>query len=618
MVDPLFIFIDLEAAHGNNYFGDIIELAAQVDPRVIENETFSSLINTKQNLSYFALQISKISREDLRGKQYFGEVFKEFVDWVSKVVSKCDKIKKKKFAPVLVAHGGFDNDFMMLQSNIDRHEMDLDILNQFRFADTYMLAKRLKCKDIGNLWKCQLSIEMMYKHFFPDEVFKGQHRALADVKFMIRIFLGSPIAQYFDDIPIAVFDERKEEYIRKNTSKVEKGLLDENLPKGMAKVTHNMTLNRLLRNGLTYSRLISFFESAECTFDFYDKLKDMGIERKASKSLAAHLLSLGYCCRGAIEKEQRNKAGDDEDDKKIQRTDSGYESVHLNDEQWLDRFYTMFVEEFWYGPEQYEYQYGSITTKEMEEIDIAIDDLFNELFGDDMIDTVGPDGSQVDDSDVHVKQSSESPVTFIGQVQENNLMLNEDEISNLGLKFGDIKFASSDAVDELRNESFIKAIENGQDRLQFGDIGDMASQLDEGVDMNNLVDQAMDIELSKGVTTNNSGDSVEDWDSEVHNVREFHLGGPVKNIPIGISMNDFSGREFEERVPLLKHFNTFDMESRPEDGLPTMSRREKNKQRRKNRQHRKEQEKLAVDPHSGSGHGRTYGRTDKGEIIILV
>lgn len=31
----------------------------------------------------------------------------------------------------------------------------------------------------------------------------------------------------------------------------------------------------------------------------------MGIERKASKSIAAHLLTMGICCRGAIEKEQR-------------------------------------------------------------------------------------------------------------------------------------------------------------------------------------------------------------------------------------------------------------------------------------------------------------------------
>ena len=86
------------------------------------------------------------------------------------------------------------------------------------------------------------------------------------------------------------------------------------LPKGMAKVTHNMTLTRLLRNGLTYSRLISFFESAHNTLDFYDKLKDIGIERKASKSLASHLLTMGYLCRGAIENEQRLEIGETKED----------------------------------------------------------------------------------------------------------------------------------------------------------------------------------------------------------------------------------------------------------------------------------------------------------------
>ena len=290
--------------------------------------------------------------------------------------------------------------------------------------------------------------------------------------------------------------------------------------------------------------------------------------------------------------------------------------MDLNDEQWLDRFYAMFVEEFWYGPEEYEYQFGSITIKEMEEIDSAIDDLFNELFGED----VGTENQDSENSGVFHEEDAQPkpPVTFIGQFQENNLMLDEDEITQLGLKFGDIKFAT-ETVSDLRNASFMKAIENGQNGLQFGDIG-LVAQLDEGVDMRELGDQSMNIEMPKEEirATENSVDSVEDWDSEVHDVPEFHLGGPVKNIPIGISMNDFSGREFEERVPLLKHFDTFDIESRPDDGLPSMTRRQKNKQKWKNRKQRKEQEKLAIDPHSGSGHGRTYGRTDKGEIIILV
>ena len=53
MEEPLYIFFDLEAAHSDRFFGDIIEIAAQVDPRMLENEVFSSLVNTKQNLAWF-------------------------------------------------------------------------------------------------------------------------------------------------------------------------------------------------------------------------------------------------------------------------------------------------------------------------------------------------------------------------------------------------------------------------------------------------------------------------------------------------------------------------------------------------------------------------------------
>ena len=48
----LLIFMDTEASHGNVYFGDIIELAAVVDPRVIKKR-FHSLINTDQYLVPF-------------------------------------------------------------------------------------------------------------------------------------------------------------------------------------------------------------------------------------------------------------------------------------------------------------------------------------------------------------------------------------------------------------------------------------------------------------------------------------------------------------------------------------------------------------------------------------
>ena len=52
-MEPLYIFMDLEASHGNLYFGDIIEIAAQVDPRIMKDEIFESLVNTSQNLTHF-------------------------------------------------------------------------------------------------------------------------------------------------------------------------------------------------------------------------------------------------------------------------------------------------------------------------------------------------------------------------------------------------------------------------------------------------------------------------------------------------------------------------------------------------------------------------------------
>lgn len=49
---PLVIFYDSEAANGNVYRGDIIEIAAKCHPDVVKG-SFQSLINTKQSLCAF-------------------------------------------------------------------------------------------------------------------------------------------------------------------------------------------------------------------------------------------------------------------------------------------------------------------------------------------------------------------------------------------------------------------------------------------------------------------------------------------------------------------------------------------------------------------------------------
>lgn len=215
--------------------------------------------------------------------------------------------------------------------------------------------------------------------------------------------------------------------------------------------------------------------------------------------------------------------------------DSGYNSIDFNDREWLDHFYNMFVDEFYYAPENYEYQFGSFTIEEIEEMDVIIDELFEELFGE-----------EIEELDVSV----------------NELALPIDELT---------------------------------------------------LNENNSI---MDIEvISKFEKDVKEGDLEEDWEAETDAV-EFHLKSPVKNIPIGMTINDVSGREFEQRVPLLRHFDAFDMSAVPKAGLPQMTRRQKNHQKWKSEKKRKEQESLNLDPNTGGC--KTYGKTDQGEIIILV
>lgn len=46
---------------------------------------------------------------------------------------------------MLVAHGGFNNDFMMIQSNLERNDMDVGMLSKHNvhFSDTYVLAQKV-------------------------------------------------------------------------------------------------------------------------------------------------------------------------------------------------------------------------------------------------------------------------------------------------------------------------------------------------------------------------------------------------------------------------------------------------------------------------------------------
>lgn len=69
-VQPLVIFYDSEAANGNVYRGDIIEIAAKCHPDVVKG-SFQSLINTKQPLCAFGkfFVASEFERKNVHRQQ---------------------------------------------------------------------------------------------------------------------------------------------------------------------------------------------------------------------------------------------------------------------------------------------------------------------------------------------------------------------------------------------------------------------------------------------------------------------------------------------------------------------------------------------------------------------
>ncbi|XP_065652195.1 uncharacterized protein LOC100215604 isoform X2 [Hydra vulgaris] len=363
-MEALFVFFDLEASHADKYFGDIIEIGAQVDPRLLKKKVFQSLIKTDQKLCYFALNKCSIKESDLVNQRSFPEVFTEFLDWVKSMIKEATSIHKKHFYPVLVAHGGFENDFMMIQGNMHRFGMNIKLLSDMCFADTYYFAKKLRENGLKILQGCQLSIKELLKKIFPYQKFHGLHRALADVKFMIKIFLESPLKVQFNEIEIATFNKTQLDFTSRVNSKENCRTLEATMPVGLAKVTYTMTLKRLLRNGLTHERLIEVFQNSVSFQDFYDQMKIIGIERKASKSLAARLSSMGYVCNG-------------EDKSTLDANSSGYKLVvNSGRKNTADFFYNMFSDEFFFAPDEYEFEFGDFAKDEIQ----SIDDYFENLF----------------------------------------------------------------------------------------------------------------------------------------------------------------------------------------------------------------------------------------------
>ena len=80
----------------------------------------------------------------------FHHVFEEFLQWIYgiiRIVDKAYELQDVKYYPVLVAHNGFNFDFLILLSELHRQNIPFNRLGSINlhFADTFMTEKKAKC-----------------------------------------------------------------------------------------------------------------------------------------------------------------------------------------------------------------------------------------------------------------------------------------------------------------------------------------------------------------------------------------------------------------------------------------------------------------------------------------
>ncbi|XP_068706237.1 uncharacterized protein [Montipora foliosa] len=298
-VHPLVIFYDSEAAYGNVFSGDIIEIAAKCHPDVVKG-SFQSLINTKQPLCAFATKECSISENDLRNKPYFKDVLKKFLSWIDNMVKQAKKRHGKPYVPVLCAHHGYQFDFLILLSNMERSGLHHSILTQhnIHFADSLLFCFELKSQGENLLSNTRLSLDGLFKRFFPRRIIEERHRAMGDVKAMVDIFVYTPLKELLHCMKYSSTKERLDYYLSQAGFKQQQAILEENFCH-LDACSRNMSVKKLLKEGITYNSLISIFEECCSFMDFYETMKTYGIERKVAKVIALHFSGKGLENQGA-------------------------------------------------------------------------------------------------------------------------------------------------------------------------------------------------------------------------------------------------------------------------------------------------------------------------------
>ena len=124
---PLLFFYDCESTGGSTYDDHIIKVSAKViaapDSADIPQLEYSSLIHSSRTIVKAVQSKCGISARMLVTEPPFRHVFEEFLQLIYgiiRIVDKAYELQDVKYYPVLVAHNGFNSDFLILLSELHR------------------------------------------------------------------------------------------------------------------------------------------------------------------------------------------------------------------------------------------------------------------------------------------------------------------------------------------------------------------------------------------------------------------------------------------------------------------------------------------------------------------
>ena len=109
-------YLDIDFTNGNYYLADIIEIALIAEE---SRNIFHSYVKIHYSIPRRVQQLTNISNKTVK---YVGLSFRIMMDALNGFL--CCEQAQSETIPIIIAHGGFLNDFTILLANCAKHEYD--------------------------------------------------------------------------------------------------------------------------------------------------------------------------------------------------------------------------------------------------------------------------------------------------------------------------------------------------------------------------------------------------------------------------------------------------------------------------------------------------------------